>query len=75
MCVWAHRLMGEGRASALTQYPTHTHRELGRKERFALVSLLSLGRKEPQQGLSAGGKMGLFWTGEGLRYMLPMVTD
>lgn len=33
MCAWAHRLMGEGRALALTQHPTHTYRELREKDR------------------------------------------
>lgn len=48
MCVWAHRLMGEGWALALTQHPTHTHRELeekrGRKEVDVGEVALTLGR-------------------------------
>lgn len=31
MCAWAHRLMGEEWASALTRYATHTRRELQRQ--------------------------------------------
>ena len=68
--------MGEGWASALTQHPTHTHRELGGKrgrKRFVSVRLcLPLAGKTYQE-FSAGVRMSLFLIG-GLEYMLPMVT-
>lgn len=56
MCVWAHRLMGEGRALALTQHPTHTHRELGETDRKKQVGfsevVLTLGRRDLERLLS-----------------------
>lgn len=56
MCVWAHRLMGEGWALALTQHPTHTHRELerereGKKERVSQVEFTP-GRRNPARVLN-----------------------
>lgn len=66
MCVWAHGLMGEGWALALTQHPTHTHRELGRqrgRKRFASVRRCLLLAGETLQEFSEGMTMSLFLIG------------
>lgn len=57
MRVWAHGLMGEGWASALTQHPTHTHRELerrreGKKEVCVSEVVFTPGRRNPARVLN-----------------------
>lgn len=56
VCAWAHRLMGEEWASALTRYPTHTRRELqrntGRERKWLEFALFTLWRRMPERLVS-----------------------
>lgn len=55
VCAWAHRLMGEEWASALTRFPTHTRRELERntgRGRCLSLLLFTLWRRTPERLVS-----------------------
>lgn len=64
VCAWAHRIMGEEWASALTRFPTHTRRELqrntGREEAAWVCSCLLCGGERLKDS-SVGVWMSLFW--------------